>query len=155
MVYKWNGFNFPVKAEIVGKEFEKIEQEEGELIPDTIVARAEDEESVLHPLFEWDDQTAAKAYRVEQARHVICALVTVLPESEDNKTVRALVNVSVAREKGRFINIREAMESEKTKEVVMRAALAELISFKMKYARYKEFAKVCDAIDSVREDMDE
>ena len=44
---------------------------EGRLEADAVVRDAEDEDSPLHEVFEWDDKVAAHAYRVEQARSLI------------------------------------------------------------------------------------
>lgn len=155
MVYKWNGFQYPVKAEIVGREFEKIEQKEGELSPSSIVTAAKSKNSVLHPLFEWDDKIAAQAHREEQARHLICALiVSENPEKED-LTIRAFVNVSGARQKGKYINIKSAMESEETRKVVLGAALNELIRFQHKYKTYSEFTKIFEDIDDLKDRLEE
>lgn len=46
-------------------------EKEGRLDPQDVVDDARDESSPLHPFFEWDDNQAAAAYRLGQARQLI------------------------------------------------------------------------------------
>lgn len=148
MVYKWNGYNLPVKAEIVGRELEKLERKNGSVQPEDMVKAAKSEKSVLHPLFEWDNDKAADAYRVEQAKTVIRLLVVEDLSGEGMpKKVRAFVNVSESREKGVFINTQKALETPETRGIVLRAAFAELVAFKAKYETYTELSRVFTAIE--------
>ena len=155
MVYKWNGFKYPVDAEIVGREFEKIEQEEGEIAPESVVEKAKSKNSVLHPLFEWDDKKAAEAYRIDRARHVIAHLLIVeeKPETKETITVRAFVSFNEIRQKGRFINIRDAIESKESRAVLLNTALAELSSFQKKYEKFLELRPVFDSIETVKREI--
>lgn len=154
MVYKWNGYNYPVKAEVVGREFELIEKEEGELSPESIVERATDKSSALHPLFEWNDKIAAHTYRIEQARIIVHNLVIIEEKPEVEEIVyRAFVNVNEPGKKGRFINIKDAIESEESREVLLRTAISELISFKRKYQKLAELTKVFISIDEIVREM--
>lgn len=43
----------------------------GKLTPEEVIRLARSPESILHPLFEWDDSVAARKYRVDQARTLI------------------------------------------------------------------------------------
>ena len=43
----------------------------GELTAEAVVEEASSVDSVLHPLFEWDDDEAARRYRLDQARGLI------------------------------------------------------------------------------------
>ena len=149
MVYKWNGFTFPVSAEKVGMELETLEHEKGCVLPEDVVSRAKPKDSVLHPLFEWNDKEAAKEYRLHQARQVIRLLIVEdNSEKENPKKYRAFVNVSENRKKGVFINIKSALEDEETRAVVLGAALNELRAFKAKYQTYNELTRIISEIDS-------
>lgn len=149
MVYQWNGYNFPVKAETVGKEFERIEQENGSIQPEDIVNEARPKDSVIHPLFEWNNKKAAEAYRVEQAKNIIRCLIVKNDNTNEPATVRAYVNVNDSRKKGLFINVRSAMQNRETREIVLKAAMAELASFKRKYSTFLEFSKIFAEIDAL------
>jgi hypothetical protein len=53
------------------KEVERIYRTPGPLTPFKIVEAAADPSSPLHDLFEWNDDEAAKAYRLDHARAVV------------------------------------------------------------------------------------
>jgi hypothetical protein len=55
----------------VTKALEELETETGSLMPQAVVARAEDPESPLHAHFTWDDTEAARKQRIEEARTLI------------------------------------------------------------------------------------
>jgi hypothetical protein len=48
-----------------------LENDYGQLTPEVVVEAAADPASPLHKSFEWNDETAAAAYRIEQARALI------------------------------------------------------------------------------------
>lgn len=50
-----------------------------------ILDKARDDKSELHKCFEWDDTKAAKSWRMQQARHLVCNLVI----KEETKTAHA------------------------------------------------------------------
>jgi len=61
--------------EIVAKRLAEIaEANDGKLTPDLVVQDAEDADSPLHELFEWDDGVAGHKYRLDQARQVITSV---------------------------------------------------------------------------------
>jgi hypothetical protein len=70
MKYGYRNRTFPVAAEVVGPELERIWQASGEqkLKPVAIVEAAKSAASPLHGCFEWHDGKAAKKYRLVQAR---------------------------------------------------------------------------------------
>lgn len=65
----------------------------GELTPRDVLERARDTSSALHGHFEWDNSTAAHAYRLEQAKSLIVqAKVRVIPRADDApRHIRAVV----------------------------------------------------------------
>ncbi len=48
-----------------------LEDEHGRVTPEAVVRAASDAGSVLHDLFEWNDDVAAHYYRIDQARTLI------------------------------------------------------------------------------------
>jgi hypothetical protein len=61
------------------KELEHIrKQGKGILYPDAVVEFATNEETALHPKFEWDNNIAGHEYRLWQARHLIKIVVITL-----------------------------------------------------------------------------
>jgi hypothetical protein len=65
----------------------------GSLLPVDIVERARSENSALHRYFEWSDTEAAEAYRLNQARGVIRAVVRFVPSNVGTQEVRAYLSL--------------------------------------------------------------
>lgn len=71
----------------------------GKLSPKDVVEFARNKKTALHKCFCWDDSKAAEQYRIEQARRIIQAEVTLLPS--DNVTpIRAYCSLSTERGNG-------------------------------------------------------
>ena len=78
--------------EIVAKRLAEIAAaNDGKLTPDLVVQDAEQSDSPLHELFEWDDGIAGHKYRIEQARQVITSVRVVI--TTDHKAVSAVYYV--------------------------------------------------------------
>ena len=153
--YEYVGRQFRVSADIVGAEMERIEARDGQVTSKSLLDAGRPEESVLHSLFEWDDSKAAELYRLRQATEVITHIHIVIDE-KPNTPYRAYVNIqesSGQTERGRFINVRSAMENEETRRIVLNMAISEAKRFSQKYANYKELSEVFAAIDRVAERM--
>ena len=135
MVYSWNKQSYSISAEIVGKEFRKIEKQYGTLTSENVLESAKSDDSPLHDIFEWDDTIAANNLKCEVAT-----------DEEKTFVVRAYLNVS-ENKKGSFVNVQSAFENPDSRKLVLERALQELESFKNKYMELSELASVFDAID--------
>lgn len=69
----------------------------GFLLAEAVVERARSANSALHSYFEWDDSAAAAAFRLQQARTVIRAVVRFLPSQHGPRAVRAYVSLQTDR----------------------------------------------------------
>jgi hypothetical protein len=96
-------FIFKHKGETMNEERKLLEKmarrNGGVLMIDDVIKEAQDEGSILHSHFEWDDSEAAVQYRREQARTLIqrCR-ITVLTDEPTH--VRAFVSLPSDRETG-------------------------------------------------------
>lgn len=80
--------------QIIGEALEKIaEEHKGELTPKAVVEVARTKTHPLHPHFEWNDNIAAEAYRLDQARNLI-RIVRVEDASTDDGTARAFISIN-------------------------------------------------------------
>lgn len=123
----------------------------GKLMPEVVVEDARSPRSPLHRCFEWNDGVAADKYRLNQARHVIAVVVTVMPEKRGPGTAtRAFVSLSRGGGKaGRhpYIPIRTALGNVVTRQALVAKALAELESWHDRYSELKELADIFAAIE--------
>ena len=74
----------------------------GFLKPEDVVERARSPNSALHRYFEWDNNDAAEAFRLQQARQVVRAVVRYLPAANRQPlAVRAYLSLPSDRAAGR------------------------------------------------------
>ena len=59
------------RRERVVEELTKLQNQYGQLAPEVVVDAAKDTDSPLHNYFEWSDDVAGHAYRLDQARQLI------------------------------------------------------------------------------------
>ncbi len=135
-------------AASVGAHLEFLrQQEKGELTPHDVLKDAKNPNSPLHSYFEWSDTAAAEAYRLNQARGLIRAVVAVYV-SEDKPAVRQKMFVHINeptvphyRETG------HAMSMQKTRDMVLKRAWQELQGWRERYKDLREFADLFPVID--------
>lgn len=141
-------------AQVVGKEFERIEKRDGCLKPPAIVDEARPETAPLHPHFTWDDQKAAELFRQDEARTLIRSVVLLTVEGEETPPSRAFVSVNSSPREETFegsgyISVVRAMGDDQYREQVLKSALQELSAFRDRYKHLRELAVVIQAIDGV------
>jgi hypothetical protein len=113
-----------------------------------VVAFASQEDTALHSFFEWDDSLAAQQFRLAQARQVLALSVEVVVT--DHAPVRAFVSLSSDRTNGGgYRRVRDAMNDEALRALLLEDALAELRLHRDKYEGLRELAKVWVAAEEV------
>ena len=153
MKYKYgsNWGNTTVSAQIVGEELEKlVEDNEGALLPDTVVKSAQRKSSRLHPCFEWDDKIAAKRYRLKQANQLILSVVQV-EESGDPKDhglihVRAFPNIETEDGSSYYTATKYVSADPQLAEQLESQVYRELMYLAEKYEKLQCFFEVWQAI---------
>ncbi len=152
--YKWKSrvCVSGVKAQAAGEQLEKIRTaNHGFLLPRHVVSDAKEKESPLHNCFEWDNSTAAAAYREDQARYILRSVVVVMNEGDPNeKIVRAFVSIKHDDDVVEYTSLAHAMSSKELREQVVARAWAELKSWRIRYKEYDELAKVFAVVDRQR-----
>lgn len=142
-------------ALIIGREITALERRHGEITPESLLDTARGKGHPLHRFFEWDDTSAAAAYRLDQARKLIRSIEIVI--EHDNKPpvhVRAFVHIDAqtddAEDSGRYVGTIRAMTAPDLRQQVVDRALGELESWRRRYEAYAELATIFRAIDSVK-----
>lgn len=118
----------------------------GHLTPDAVVDAAKDRKSILHRHFEWNDEKAAHAYRLDQARSVIRAIHMDGQETE-NGMARAFMSI---REKSgtTYRNLNDVLNSQDLQQRVLAQAERDLLAWE---TRYKSIEDVCSLVKAARE----
>jgi len=154
MIYKWKAgahHSPQIEAQIAGEELERIRvRNNGRLDNGDVVEAARDKRSPLHPAFEWDDKTAAHAYRLDQAGNLIRAVDVVIEKpSGEAKPIRAFV--SVRRDEDRsYTSVQHALSDADLRQQVVAQAWAELEAWRKRHAELVEFAKLFALMDQAR-----
>lgn len=132
---------FKTDPEAVFKELQTLE----ERTPDAIVDLARNSDSVLHSMFDWDDEVAAEKWRKQQARIISCNLIVETREQKGEVIELRLMHVS--EEKKSYEEINYFVEHENEYAKLLKRAKMDLNSFKTKYHILKELSPIFEAID--------
>ena len=148
MVYKAkDGARLKTDAQTIGEICERLEKNGG-LTAKRLVDESRPEDAPLHKEFEWDDATAAEAYREEQARYIIRSIV-IQPEPTKNDVVRAFFPVA---EQKVFESLPVILSDAKKTSALLDMALRELKAFELKYSTLSQLEPVFEAIKEVRKE---
>ncbi len=142
--YKWKMHGLGgVSAQVVGEEINRLEQQnDGALLPATVVQAARPTKSPLHPCFEWDNTKAATAYREQQAREILRKIVVVYENDKgEQEEIRAFVSIRDSDdndERGYYCSTGRLVQDDELRKNVVRQILSELIAIKKKYAQFQD-----------------
>jgi len=122
----------------------------GVLRPADVVAFAKNPRTKLHEKFTWDDNEAAREYRLWQARELIRVVVSVGPV--DEKPVRTYVSLLSDRRNagGGYRTLHSVLRSKAKREALLREAEADMNRFIAKYELLKELAGVFEAMRAAK-----
>jgi hypothetical protein len=130
---------------VIGGELERIRTENnGRLMPHAVVEEARKRNNPIHRYFEWNDKTAAEAYRLDQAR-VLIRIIQIEDTDSDKPPRRAFVSVNDDGKSYRGLS--EVLSSQNLQLAVLVAAEKELRAFE---ARYNELLDICELVRDAR-----
>ena len=133
------------------EELETIRQHHGGVLkPAEVVQFARNPKTALHAKFVWDNDAAAEAYRIYQARQLIRVTVSMIPSTETN--ARVFVSLRSDRknnEGGGYRAVVDVLSDEEQQAEMLADALAELNVFRRKYSRLRQLAAIFAAIDEM------
>ena len=124
----WKGQNMtPMEAtletdrivtEAMRIELQRLE-ENGKLDPKEVVDAARDTISPLHDYFEWDDDKAADAYRLEQARTLIRRVKIVVVEAErEYRTVRYVRDPEMEQDETGYVSVLTVRRQDRAESIL-------------------------------------
>lgn len=115
------------------------------ITPEEIVEKAKDPNSELHKCFEWDIEKAAHHYWIQQARSIMCNLVFVSEEKDED--LRVYYNLTF--EKAEYHPTQLILQKPDEYQALLQKALGELKAFRKKYSMLKELEEVFALLDAV------
>jgi len=146
--YKWKlaGLGKGVDVALVVEELTRLQEVNRILTPEVVVRAAEDNNSILHKLFEWDENKAASNWRLQQARTILNNIeVTIITDGEPREI--AVFEVTTRSEGYKSV---DTFTNEDV-DFVRASILRQLNTMKSKLKTYKEFDKVLFYIDKAIE----
>lgn len=158
ITFAWKGHtNLPVAADVAGAALDAIAREnDGAVMPATVVARSKRRDAPLHEVFEWDDTAAAEQYRLSQAYYLIRSLVVKVQAFPDKEPIETRAYVAVHPGTGQedvpatrrvYVKVDVAMQQREMREQVLTQALKDLASWRHKYEVLEELADVFVIVD--------
>lgn len=133
MIYQWKpGSHHRIKPEVAAEVLNEL-AENGTLNAETLVSVSEDEDSPMHPEFDWVDSVAARNWRLQQARMVINTLVMVDEAEPEKEPIRAFLKIESVNKK-QYESTSVLIRSQSGREAMLELAERELESYKAKYA---------------------
>lgn len=140
-----------IKDRQVISELRRIMSEHhGMLFAEDVVREARADSSPLHKYFQWDDSSAAEAWRLQQARQLIGVCVEIIGDGEGAKEVDVFVSLREDRgDKGGYRELVTVLSNPSNRANLLRDALDEMIHFREKYQTLTQLADVFQAMDKV------
>ena len=142
------------QAQVYGEAIDALAERTGQVTPQDVVDEAAKKTSRLHGYFEWSDDAAAMLYRRQQAREMLghLRIVLVIVGDDEPQEVKAFFNVSKTEEevvRRGYVTVEAVCREEEYLEQVIADALAQLRTFRARYAEVKALRPVFDAIHEV------
>ena len=125
-------------------------ENDGILLPKTIVDEARDTASPLHRHFQWDDCLAAEAYRIEQARGLLQVVVELIDIDGDKRPVRVFASLSTDRKSGGYRTMVDVVANKSLRKQLIKDALRDIEFFQRKYDEIIEFSGVLAEMSKVK-----
>jgi hypothetical protein len=128
------------------KELNRLQDVYGQLTPEVVVKEASNPNSVLHPMFEWEDERAGYLWRIQQARVLLNNIQDRVITDGEPKEI-AVYEVTTKDEGYKNIDTFTIDDI----EYVRASTLQQLTHLKGKLKVYKEFDKVVVHLDKAIE----
>lgn len=140
------------RKERIQQELEQIRDEhDGLLRAEDVVEFARNPQTALHSCFTWDDDEAARQFRLWQARRVIKVHVTVLPSVADPIRIWVSLESDRKRPGGGYRHLEDVMADEDYRRQLLDQALRDARRWQRKYELLNELAPVFASLEMVEE----
>jgi hypothetical protein len=125
-----------------------LTDEDGFIKPHTVVDWARNNrDSEVYRRLEWNDEKAAEAYRIDQARRLI--VIHVRSDEGDRATISLVQDRNSA---GGYRHLNRVLENRELRLAALRQALRELRSFERRYRHIQQLAGVFAEMERVEAD---
>ena len=139
-------------AQIIGERLERLMQS-GPITNEMVVDDARPEASPIHPYFEWDDETAAEKYRLQQAGYYLRCIEVEVETSEE--PVRAFHVVTVDEGIRGYVPLDTVVSHVELLEQIIAQAFHSLQSWRRQYKQYRELLPALASVEQALAALEE
>lgn len=141
---------------VVQDKLAEIYVRDGALLPKAVVDEASDPKSPLHAHFDWDDEAAAVAHRLNQARALIRVAVKIIP-AISNAPVREYVSISTMRKTptGGYLATVDVVSDEERYSQALADAIKTLQQLQRRFGYLHELSPVWDGLATLTAPLQE
>lgn len=149
------------KAQVIGEELARIQtKNNGALTAPQVVKEAQKKKSLLHPYFDWEDNEAARKWRLWQARNIINHIDVVYVDNGKEKTKPMYLNILNVKKvdneeesERAYIDIVTVGNNEYMRQQALKDALSQLIHWREKYKWLKELDTIVTKITELEKEL--
>jgi len=119
-----------------------IEQNNGSVTAPDVLQDAKSKRSPLHSFFEWDNDTAANKYRLEQASYLLRSIRVVVKTNGDEEDIRAFFNVNAKSQTNTqtservYVSVKRVLDEKDLRKQIIAEALRQLEGWQKRYQQY-------------------
>jgi hypothetical protein len=128
------------------------QQHNGILFPQDVVREAKAINNPLHNYFLWDNNKAAHAYRLEQARALIRVCVQYVAGTDEKTQVWVSLRED-RKSEGGYRTLVSVMSEPRLRQQLLQEAMEELLRFEQKYKNLKILANIFKESRRIRHKM--
>lgn len=154
--YQWKikSFGKKIDPDQALEEIRKAENLYGKITAETVLKVAEDDDSPIHELFEWDDSKAAHNYRLAQARTIINNLeVIVISSSEKEIRIPVFEITKDESEPGRQYKHIDVLTSD-DRDYIVQTTIKHIRQLQTKLSAYKDFDSAIKHLQSAETELE-
>lgn len=141
-----------IDPDLAVQELERIESVYGVLSAENILSESRNDNAILHPLFEWQENVAAEKYRMQQARFILNNIHVKVIKNGNSLLIPVYEVITINKERWyRSINVMTQSDVDQVKK----ATLKDLASIKAKLESYEDFESTRLHIQNAMESLDE
>lgn len=154
--YQWKikSFGKKIDPDMALEEIQKAETIYGKITAETVLKIAENNESPIHELFEWDDSTAAFNYRLAQARTIINNLEITVISSNNSEIIVPVFEItkdeSVPGRKYKHIDVLTADD----RDYIVQTTIRHIKQLQTKLLAYNDFDSVVKHLQSAEAELE-